>query len=93
MILQNVDNINSFQNVKKSQRLKLGLEMGRLREELVKVIAASQGLSVRSTWRFKVSTLLNKFTVTVSQQIIKFSDLELFFFVDLEPLSDIRLTD
>lgn len=72
--------------------MKLGLEMGRLREELVKVIAASQGLSVRSTWRFKVSTLLNKFTVTVSQQIIKFSDLELFF-VDLEPLSDIRLTD
>lgn len=72
--------------------MKLGLEMGRLREELVKVIAASQGLSVRLTWRFKVSTLLNKFTVTVSQQIIKFSDLELFF-VDLEPLSDIRLTD
>lgn len=81
MILQNVDNINSFQNVKKVSAFEIGIRNGegRLREELVKVIAASQGLSVRLTWRFKVSTLLNKFTVTVSQQIIKFSDLELFF--------------
>lgn len=67
--------------MKKVSAFEIGIRNGegRLREELVKVIATSQGLSVRLTWRFKVSTLLNKFTVTVSQQIIKFSDLELFF--------------
>lgn len=51
MILQNVDNINSFQNVKKVSAFEIGIRNGegRLREELVKVIAASQGLSVRLT--------------------------------------------